>query len=164
MFNALKLITGSTLIIASLGAAPQALADFKSYPGASCRAAGSTQDLYYGSYSSGAIIANRTDATQTVLCPFVREAVSSPWINVSVRLRDRHDSEDIYCQAWAYDPEGESVWASIGVTTSGEGFETLFLGAAEESSTLGSYVLSCTLPPMQDANQPSYIASYTINE
>lgn len=137
--------------------------DGKSYPGSMCQVAGSNQHLYYGSYSSGATLANRTSSQRTVICPFVRDHVYEPWKNVTVRVRDRHDRLNVSCEVWAYDVDGQSVWVSPTLTSVGTGSQTLTFGAGLAESGWGTFVLSCTLPPMQ-GNVPTYVASYQIRE
>lgn len=157
---------GSALIATLLLAAGnQAMAadDGKAYPGSMCQAAASQQDQTYGSYTSGSLISNRTRSTRTVVCPFVRDVISGTWKNVTVRLRDRHDSQDVSCQARAYDVFGQTVFVSPTRTSVGEGFQTLTFGAGLAQSSWGPFVLSCTLPPMQ-GNAPTYISSYQIRE
>lgn len=138
-------------------------ADGKSYPGSMCKSAGSGQDLYFGSYSSGSIAANRTASNQTIVCPLVRDTMTKPWTALRVTVRDRSRAKDISCQVRAYDLLGQTVFVSPTDSTAGTGFQTLTFGAGLAQSNWGPFVLSCTLPGME-ANTPSYIASYVITE
>jgi hypothetical protein len=147
-----------TAFVLCLGGTPGAEAvDQKTFPGAQCQASGSSQDLYYGNSE----IANRTAATQSAVCPIVRDNVTQPWQRLAVRVRDRHDTQNITCVAYSQDLDGSTVW-SQNRSTVGEGFQTLTFNVPVESDW-GTYTLLCQLPPMQN-NQPSYISTYLIQE
>jgi hypothetical protein len=132
--------------------------DAKTFPGSTCQASGSSQNLYY----SSSLLANRTASTQSAVCPIVRDNVTQPWQRLAVRVRDRHDTQNVTCMAYSRDLDGTTVW-SQGQSAAGEGFQTLTFNIPTESDW-GTYTLVCQLPPMQDVNQPSYIATYLIQE
>lgn len=132
--------------------------DAKTFPGVQCQASGSSQDLYYGTSE----IANRTTATKSAVCPIVRDNITLPWQRLAVRVRDRHDVQNITCVAYSQDLDGTTVWTQSRSTV-GEGFQTLTFNIPTESDW-GTYTLVCQLPPMQDVNQPSYISTYLIQE
>jgi hypothetical protein len=148
-----------TALLLSLGGATGAEAqDAKTFPGAQCQASGSAQNLYY-SFSE---IANRTAATQSAVCPIVRDNITQPWQRLAVRVRDRHDTQNITCVAYSQDFDGTTVW-SQSQSSAGVGFATLVFNVPVEQD-FGSYSLVCQLPPMQLVNQPSYISTYFIQE
>jgi hypothetical protein len=147
-----------TAVAVCLGGTSGALAqDAKTFPGTFCQASGSSQDMYY----SNSEIANRTAATQSVICPIVRDNVAQPWQWLAVRVRDRHATQDITCVAYSQNLDGTTVW-SQSRSSAGEGFATLFFNVPLEQS-FGTYTLLCQLPPME-ANVPSYISTYAIQE
>ena len=87
-----------------------------------CQATGSAQDLYY----SGTIVANRTAATNSAVCPVTRSNGTAPWLAIGVFVRDRHASQNITCVAEARDLTGVAgVGWSQSLSTSGEGDQTL---------------------------------------
>ena len=151
-----------TLLLLTLAGASRAEAQqVQTFPGSSCQASGSAQDLYY----SGVSVANRTDSTSSAVCPLVRTNSTKAWRAIVVFVRDRHASQDISCVAQARDLTGVagSGWSET-QSTSGEGDQTLVFGAP--GATLppyGPYVVTCSLPPMVD-NLPSYIASILLVE
>ena len=75
--------------------------DAKTFPGSLCQASGSSQNLYY----SSSVLANRTASTQSAVCPIVRDNVTQPWQRLAVRVRDRHDTQNITCVAYSRDLE-----------------------------------------------------------
>jgi hypothetical protein len=148
-----------TALVLCLGGTSGARAqDAKTFPGALCQASGSSQGLYY----SWSEIANRTASAKSAVCPIVRDNVTQPWQLLAVRVRDRHDTQNITCVAYSRDLDGTTVW-SQSQSTVGEGFQTLTFNVPTESDW-GTYTLVCQLPPMQDVNQPSYISTYLIQE
>jgi hypothetical protein len=154
-------VGGALALALGLTAATAAQAqDYKSYPGSACQASGSVQGLYYNDYA----VANRQDATASAACPIVRDNVSDPWTRIIVHVRDRHSTQDICCVARARDLNGGSAWAET-VCTSGESVQALSFGPPQSAvPAWGPYTLLCSLPPMEEPNQPSYIASYRIAE
>lgn len=135
--------------------------DFKTFPGSICQTAGSQQSLYY-SGSKGMVIANRTDKTQSAVCPIVRDNTTQPWFGLRVTVRDRHSTQDVKCVAHSTPRDGLAGWAATNATN-GEGFSTLSFGAIGQAPG-GSYSVVCQLPSMEEANQPSYISSYELIE
>jgi hypothetical protein len=153
--KSLGLLTAFALCLG--GACSAGAQDGKTFPGALCQASGSSQSLYY----SNSAIANRTAATRSAVCPIVRDNVTQPWQRLAVRVRDRHDTQNITCVAYSKNLDGTTVW-SQNRNTVGEGFQTLTFNVPAESDW-GAYTLLCQLPPMQN-NLPSYISTYFIQE
>lgn len=146
-------------LVLSLGGTSDAKAqDAKSFPGTFCQATGSVQDVYY----SNSEVANRTVASQSVVCPIVRDNVLQPWQWLAVRVRDRHVGQDVTCVAYSLNLDGNTVWSQTR-SSAGVGFDTLFFNVPLEAN-YGTYTLVCQLPPMQLVNQPSYISTYAIQE
>jgi hypothetical protein len=145
---------------AVLGSAAAAQAQqITTFPGSACQASGSAQDLYY----SGTNVANRTDATNSAVCPVTRRNGTAPWINIGVFVRDRHATLNITCTAEARSLTGTGGWSQT-LSTSGEGEQTLmFQAPALPVPQYGPYVVVCSLPPMV-ANAPSYISAYGVIE
>ena len=88
------------------------------------------------------------------------------WLEIVVSVRDRHSTLNITCVAQARNAMGTAGtgW-SESQSTVGEGEQTLFFGAPGVGlPDVGPYVVVCSLPPMEEVNQPSYIASYSITE
>jgi hypothetical protein len=134
----------------------------QTFPGSLCQVSGSTQDLYY----SGAAIANRGNSTSSAVCPIVRGNSLEGWLEIVVSVRDRHSTLNVTCVAQARNAMGiaGSGWSQTRSTV-GEGDQTLFFGAPGVGlPDVGPYVVVCSLPPMEEVNQPSYIASYSITE
>jgi hypothetical protein len=144
------------LLTAVTGAVAQ---EVHTYPGSSCQASGSVQDLYY----SSATIANRGNSTQSAVCPIVRANVTDPWTVIQVYVRDRHSTQNITCVAQARHQNGTAAWSETRSTVN-EGEQTLFFGAPAAVPNFGSYVIVCSIPPMEEVNQPSYISSYVVEE
>lgn len=139
------------------GAAAQ---EVNSYPGSSCQASGSAQDLYY----SGVTVANRGNATQSAVCPIVRAHVTDGWTLIQVYVRDRHSTQNITCVAQARHQNGAAAWSETRSTV-GEGEQTLFFPAPGAAvPNFGPYVIVCSIPPLEEVNQPSYISSYVVEE
>lgn len=151
------LVLGALLVGAGSASAQQ----IHSFPGSMCQASGSAQDLFY----SGTVIANRTAATNSAVCPVVRSNGTAPWLNVGVFVRDRHATQDIVCVAEARALSGAAgIGWSQTLSTAGEGDQVLmFSPPGGAVPAYGPYVVTCSLPPMV-ANVPSYIASYGVIE
>lgn len=132
------------------------------YPGSSCQASASAQDLYY----SGQVIANRTAATKSAVCPFVRTNGVAGWNWIQVFVRDRHSTQNVTCVAQARDLFGTpGVGWSDTRSSVGEGDQTIFFpGPGVAPPFGGPYTITCSIPPMEEANQPSYISSLRIAE
>ena len=152
------LVLGTLLLSAGSAKAQQV----HSFPGSTCQASGSAQDLYY----SGTTVANRTGATNNAVCPVVRSRGTAPWLSLAVFVRDRRATQDIVCVAEARALSGVAGegWSQT-LTTSGEGDQVLMFGAPDDGAVpaYGPYVVTCSLPPMV-GNAPSYIASYGVIE
>lgn len=150
----------------SLGAVTIAEAQqVQTFAGSSCQASGSAQDLYYSGIS-GFVVANRQDTTRSAVCPIVRQNPAKAWSKIAVFVRDRHSTQDISCVAQARDTDGAAGtgWSET-QSTAGEGNQLLLFGAPGGAvPNFGPYTVVCSLPPMEEANQPSYIASYVIVE
>ena len=150
------------LLLFTLAGASRAEAQqVQTFPGSSCQASGSAQDLYY----SGVSVANRNGSTSSAVCPLVRANGTAPWLAIAVFVRDRHATQEISCVAQARDLTGVagSGWSET-KSTSGEGDQTLVFGAPGAAlPPYGPYVVICSLPPMVD-NVPSYIASLALVE
>jgi hypothetical protein len=100
------------------------------------------------------------------VCPVVRHNGTSPWSRIFVFVRDRHSVSDITCVAQARDVNGGAGtgWSDT-QSSAGEGDQTLvFLAPAVAVPDYGPYVVVCSLPAMEEVNQPSYISSYVVVE
>ena len=153
---------GSMLALALLilGAERADAQHIQTFPGSSCQASGSAQDLYY----SGVIIANRNASTRSAVCPIVRQDPLRGWLHIFVHVRDRHSTQNITCVAQARDEAGAGGWSDT-QSTIGEGEQTLtFFPPAVNPPHFGPYTVVCSLPPMEEVNQPSYISSYLVEE
>lgn len=158
--KALGAAAGLTLLV--MGTAAAQAAEVQTFPGSSCQASGSAQDLYY----SGVAVANRGAGTRSAVCPIVRGNPLEGWSKIAVFVRDRHSSQNITCVAEARDPSGTAGtgWSET-KSTAGEGNQVLVFGApGVDLPKYGPYVVVCSLPAMEEVNQPSYISSYTIVE
>jgi hypothetical protein len=156
----LRLGTMLALAFLAMGAVQADAQDFQTFPGSNCQAAGSTQDLYY----SGVTVANRNNSTTSAVCPVVRSNPTAPWLLIHVYVRDRHSTGNITCVAEARSLTGALSWTQTR-STLGEGDFTLVFGApGVDPADFGPYVVICSIPPMEEANQPSYITSYLIAE
>lgn len=157
------LVTAMVTLGVGLAAAPCANAQqVHSWPGITCQATGSTQDLYY---SPEGAVSNRTAETISAVCPVTRSRGVAPWTLVAVFVRDTHASQNITCIAQAKDLSGVAgVGWSETQSTSGQGDQVLTFGPpAGPVPNYGPYSIVCSLPPMV-ANLPSYIASYGVVE
>ena len=142
------------------GVTAAAAQEVHTYPGSSCQASGSAQDLYY----SGVSVANRGNSTQSAVCPIVRANVLDAWTVIQIYVRDRHSSQNITCVAQARHQDGTPAWSQT-QSTAGEGDQSLFFGPPGGAvPNFGPYVIVCSLPPMEEVNQPSYISSYVVEE
>ena len=134
------------------------------YPGSSCQAAGTVQDLTYA--SGGPQISNRQSTTSSANCPIVRRNGFGGWLAIGVVVRDRHSTQDISCTVFADDLTGVAGggWQET-QTSVGEGDQALSFGPPGVAvPNFGPYSIVCTLPPIEEANQPSWIASYLVVE
>src|SRR5262245_42324477 len=106
------------LLLTLIGASRAEAQQVQTFPGSSCQASGSAQDLYY----SGVAIANRNGSTSSAVCPLVRRNGTAGWLAIAVFVRNRHATQDITCVAQARDPTGVagSGWSET-QSTSGEG-------------------------------------------
>jgi hypothetical protein len=153
---------GFVVAAALLVGASGAVAATQSFPGSSCQAAGSAQDLYY----SGVSAANRGNNTRSAVCPLVRRNPVAPWTAIRVVVRDRHSTQNVTCVAEARDPAGNagSGWSQTR-STAGEGNQVLIFGAPGAAiPNFGPYAVTCSIPPMEEVNQPSYISSIHLVE
>lgn len=157
MVNVHIVLALAFVLTAATAAAAQ---EVHSYPGSSCQASGSAQDLYY----SGVMVANRGSGTRSAVCPIVRRNVTDGWTVIQVFVRDRHSTQNITCVAQARHQNGSAAWSQTR-SSAGEGEQSLFFGApAGAVPNFGPYVIVCSLPPMEELNQPSYISSYVVEE
>jgi hypothetical protein len=139
-----------------------AFAETQTFPGSACQASGSTQDLYY----SGVAVANRGNSTNSAVCPITRSSGTNAWSLIAVYVRDRHSTVNVSCVAQARDRKGTagSGWSET-KSTAGEGDQVLVFAAPGAAvPDYGPYVVVCSIPAMEEVNQPSYIASYVIVE
>lgn len=151
----------AVVLLTLAGASRAEAQQVQTFPGSSCQASGSAQDLYY----SGVAVANRNGSTSSAVCPLVRARGTAGWLAIAVFVRDRHATENISCVAQARDLTGVagSGWSET-QSTSGEGDQTLVFGAPGVAlPPYGPYVVTCSLPPMV-GNVPSYIASIVLVE
>ena len=156
----LGVVVALTLIL--VGAMSAEAQQVQTFAGSSCQASGSVQDLSY----SGVLIANRTNNQKSAVCPIVRSNGVERWWLIEVFVRDRHSTQDITCVAQARDVTGTAGtgWSET-QSSAGEGDQTLVFGApGTDLPDYGPYTVVCSLPPMEEVNQPSYIASYLIVE
>jgi hypothetical protein len=131
-------------------------------PGAACQTASSSQTLYYSVVS----VANRTDSTKSAICPIVRGNGTQRWSQIEVYVRDLHSTANITCIAYARANNGlaGTGWQDTRSTV-GEGDQVLvFPAPAVGLPNHGPYAIVCSLPPMEEINQPSFIASYVVFE
>jgi hypothetical protein len=131
-------------------------------PGASCQASGSSQDLSY----SGVLAANRGNSTRSAVCPIVRSNGTEAWSLIAIYVRDRHSTANVSCVAQARDLSGTAGtgWSDT-QSSAGEGDQVLLFAApGADLPDYGPYAVVCYIPPMEEVNQPSYIASYVIVE
>lgn len=157
MVNVHIVLALAFVLAAATGAVAQ---EVHSYPGSSCQASGSAQDLYY----SGVTVANRGNGTRSAVCPIVRSNVTEGWTVIQVYVRDRHSTQNITCVAEARHQNGTAAWSQTR-STAGEGEQTLFFPAPGGAvPNFGPYVIVCSIPPMEELNQPSYISSYVVEE
>jgi hypothetical protein len=150
------------LALTLLGVTSAEAQQIQTTPGSACQTSSSSQDLTY----SGLLIANRTDSQQSATCPIVRRNGAAPWTAIAVFVRDRHSTQNISCVAQARDLAGTAGtgWSET-KSTSGEGDQTIVFGPPGAAiPAYGPYTVVCSLPAMEEANQPSYIASYVVVE
>jgi len=153
---------GSVLALALLilGAERADAQHIQTFPGSFCQASGSAQDLYY----SGVVVANRGASTRSAVCPIARQNPLNGWLHIFVHVRDRHSTQNITCVAQARDEAGAGGWSDT-QSTIGEGEQTLtFFPPAVNPPHFGPYTVVCSLPPMEEVNQPSYISSILVEE
>ena len=96
------LAVAAALVLSVVSAVSAEAQDVQTFPGSSCQASGSTQDLYY----SGVLVANRTNSTKSAVCPLVRSNGTAGWLQIVVFVRDRHSRLNISCTALARDRTG----------------------------------------------------------
>jgi hypothetical protein len=145
-----------------VGIASAEAQEVHTFPGSSCQASGSAQDLYY----SGVSAANRGNSTKSAVCPIVRANGTEPWSLVTVYVRDRHSTANVTCvaQARALSGTAGTGWSETR-SSAGEGDQVLVFGVpGNDVPDFGPYALVCSIPAMEEVNQPSYIASYVIVE
>ena len=141
-----------------IGVASAEAQEVHTFPGSSCQASGSAQDLYY----SGVSVANRGNSTSSVVCPIVRTNGTEPWSLIAVYVRDRHSTANITCVAQARDLSGTAGtgWSET-QSSAGEGDQVLvFAAPGSDPPDFGRYVVVCSIPAMEEVNQPSYVALY----
>ncbi|HEY6547349.1 MAG TPA: hypothetical protein VI589_05565 [Vicinamibacteria bacterium] len=101
------------------------------------------------------------------MCPIVRANPLAGWLGIDVIVHDRHSTQNITCVAQARDVVGTTGtgWSET-QSTDGEGIQVLIFGApgAGTVPNYGPYVVVCSLPAMEEVNQPSFISSYLIAE
>jgi len=134
----------------------------QTFPGSSCQASGSAQDLSY----SGVLAANRGNSTRSAVCPIVRSNGTEAWSLIAVYVRDRHSTANVSCVAQARDLSGAAGtgWSDT-QASAGEGDQVLIFAApGSDLPDYGPYTVVCSIPAMEEVNQPSYIASYVIVE
>jgi hypothetical protein len=144
------------------GAASAQAQQVHTLPGSACQTSGSSQSLYY----SGVSVANRTDSTKSAVCPIVRSNGTQRWSHIEVYVRDRHSTANITCVASARATSGlaGTGWSDTRSTV-GEGDQVLAFPAPPVGlPNFGPYVIVCSIPAMEEVNQPSYIASYVVSE
>ncbi len=152
----------ASLALLLVGAAGTQAQEVRTYPGASCQASGSAQDLSYSTVT----VANRGDSIRSAVCPIVRANPLAGWLGIDVIVNDRHSTQNITCVAQARDVVGTtgSGWSET-QSTDGEGIQVLIFGAPGAAvPNYGPYVVVCSLPAMEEVNQPSFISSYLIAE
>jgi hypothetical protein len=156
----LGIVAGLTLTL--VGVTSAEAQQVQTLPGSSCQASGSAQDLSY----SGVLVANRNNTTSSAICPIARQNGAQGWLAIAVFVRDRHSTQDITCVAQARDLTGAAGtgWSET-QSSSGEGDQAIVFGAPGVGlPAYGPYTVVCSLPAMEEVNQPSYIASYVVVE
>jgi hypothetical protein len=160
LFSRVRLGAVLALAFLAVGASRADAQNFQTFPGSNCQASGSSQNLYY----SGVTVANRNNSTSSAVCPIVRSNPTNPWLLIRVYVRDRHSTGNITCVAEARSQTGVLSWSQTRSTV-GEGEQVLAFGApGVDPADFGPYVVICSIPPMEEVNQPSYISSYLIAE
>jgi hypothetical protein len=155
-------LAAAALAVLLLGAAGAQAQQITTYPGSACQASGSAQDLYY----SETLIANRTDGVNSAVCPLGRRNPIGGWLTIVVFVRDRHSTQNVTCTARSRDVTGTAGtgWEETR-SSNGEGNQSLVFGAHGGTVPLyGPYSITCSLPAMEEVNQPSYISSYVLVE
>jgi hypothetical protein len=151
------------LALLLVGAAGAQAQQIRTLPGSSCQASGSAQDLYYSSVS----IANRSAGTRSAVCPIEREKPLAALSWIAVVLNDRHSTQNVTCVAEARDVTGTAGtgWSETHSSV-GEGVQVLAFGPPPAGAVpdYGPYVLVCSIPAMEEVNQPSFISSILIAE
>jgi hypothetical protein len=147
------------LLASAAGAQAQQI---RTLPGSSCQASGSAQDLYYSSVS----VANRGASSRSAICPIERENPLAAWSWIAVVVNDRHSTQNVTCVAEVRDATGTAGtgWSETH-STAGEGIQVLAFGPPGGTvPDYGPYVVVCSIPAMEEVNQPSFISSILIAE
>jgi hypothetical protein len=150
------------LVLLLAGAASAQAQQIRTLPGSSCQASGSAQDLSYSTVS----VANRGAATRNATCPIERENPLAAWSWIAVVVNDRHSTQNITCEAEVRDATGTAGtgWSETH-STAGEGVQVLVFGPPGGTvPDYGPYVVSCSIPAMEEVNQPSFISSILVAE
>src|SRR5215207_4546859 len=100
--RSLRIVGALALVL--MGVTGAEAQQIQTFPGSSCQASGSAQDLYY----SGVIVANRGDNTRSAVCPIVRGNGLEAWLEIVVSVRDRHSTLNITCVAQARNAMGQA--------------------------------------------------------
>jgi hypothetical protein len=151
-----------SMALSLVGAAGAQGQEVRTFPGSSCQASGSAQDLYYSTVS----VANRGNGTNSAVCPIVRANPLAGWTAIAVVVNDRHSTQNITCVAEVRDVTGTAGtgWSET-QSTAGEGIQALYFGPPGGAvPDYGPYVVVCSIPAMEEVNQPSFISSYIIAE
>jgi hypothetical protein len=142
--------------------------DIKVFPGTLCRQIGTTSTVQYD--SNGRILNSSTTSAVTVICPIVRDASVDKWDGINIVVADRNPNTDITCQARSNQTDGLG-WAypNPAVKTTGAKFDwwssdTLSIGSPVEERDLGTFFVTCTIPPRYQSYEPSGVYSYRISE
>jgi hypothetical protein len=152
----------AALAVLLLGADGAQAQQITTFAGSACQGSGSAQDLYYSDGS----IANRTDAANSAVCPLARRNPIGGWLAIVVFVRDRHSTQNVTCVARSRDVFGTAGtgWQETR-SSNGEGDQSLVFSPHGGTVPLyGPYSITCSLPAMEEVNQPSYISSYVLVE
>ena len=114
-------------------------------------------------------MANRTDGQASAICPVARRNGTQGWAAIAVFVRDRHSTQDITCIAQARDLTGASGsgWQETKSAHERRGGTDARLRCAARRRRIrrtGLYAIVCSIPTMEEAGVPSYIASYIVVE
>lgn len=138
-------------------------ADRKVQPGHMCVRDYSTSGGIFYTDSVGGVWNDSTTSTLTVLCPFVRDNESSPWISITARVRDLHGGDQLCCTAYSRSELGALSSSNQQCTGITNNLTSLTFPSLIDSNN-GYFYLRCVIPPKTSTASRSGIWSYRIDE